>query len=336
MRAFVVHGPERAGVEDVADPEAGPGQVVVAVERVGICGTDVEFFTGQMAYLHQGLASYPMRLGHEWVGRVSAVGEGVDRTWKGKRVTADTMLGCGRCERCLSGRHHLCAERHEIGIRGGWPGALAEQLLVPATALHEIPESMTPEAAALVEPGANAVRVVDATSVAGQRVLIFGPGTIGLLVALFAVARGAEVHMVGIEERSLEMARAIGIRNAGFIESLDKLFDVVVDASNDPSVPASTLRWAEPGGQVVLIGLSGEPSAVDSRDIVIGDVTVTGVLSGSAGIPKAISAYDSGAVVPDPLVAEVVTLEEVADRLLGKRGQEAGWGPKVQVDPAAG
>ncbi len=132
------------------------------------------------------------------------------------------------------------------------------------------------------------------------------------------------------------MARDIGVRNAGSIEDLDGLFDVVVDATNDPAVPASTLRWVEPGGQVVLIGLSGEPSTVDSREIVIGDVTVTGVLSGSAGISDVIRAYDAREVVPDRLVAEVITLEQIADRLRGERGTDAGPGPKVQVDPGAG
>jgi 2-desacetyl-2-hydroxyethyl bacteriochlorophyllide A dehydrogenase len=333
MRAFIVRGPGEAGVEEVDFLEPEPGNVVVDVERVGICGTDVEFFTGEMAYLHQGLAEYPMRIGHEWVGRVAAVGRGVDPGWEGKRVTADTMLGCGRCERCLTGRRHLCARRHEIGIRGGWPGALAEQVPVPESALHEIPESMTAEAAALVEPGANAVRVVASADVSDRRVLVFGPGTIGLLVAQFAMAQAAEVHMVGIEEGSLEMARDLGVHAAGTIEELAGHFDVVIDATNDPAVPAATLQWVEPGGQVVLIGLSGDPSTIDSREIVIGDITVTGVLSGSGGIPEAIKAYSSGAVMPEALVAEVVALDEVADRLRGRRGAGAGPGPKVQVDP---
>ena len=91
-------------------------------------GTDVEFYTGEMTYLHQGHASYPIRLGHEWCGVVSAVGQGVDESWLGRRVTGDTMLGCGHCERCVAGRRHLCEARFEIGIRGGWPGALAERL----------------------------------------------------------------------------------------------------------------------------------------------------------------------------------------------------------------
>ncbi len=217
MRAFVVRGPGDAGVEEVESPVAGPGEVVVDVERVGICGTDVEFFTGEMAYLHQGHAAYPLRIGHEWVGRVAAMGRGVDPVWLGKRVTADTMLGCGRCERCLGGRRHLCAQRSEIGIRGGWPGALAEQVPVPVSALHEIPESMSASAAALVEPGANAVRVIRAASVAGQRVLIFGSGTIGLLVALFARSGGAEVQVAGIDEGTLELAHSIGIKHAGLV-----------------------------------------------------------------------------------------------------------------------
>ena len=335
MRAFVVHEPGDAGVEEVESPVPGPGEVVVDVERVGICGTDVEFFTGEMAYLNQGHAAFPLRLGHEWVGRVGLLGPGVDPGWMGKRVTADTMLGCGSCERCLRDRRHLCARRSEIGIRGGWPGALADQLPVPASALHDIPESMTAAAAALVEPGANAVRVVEATPVAGKRALIFGSGTIGLLVALFARAGGAEVHLAGIDEPTVRLARSLGIEHAGLVADLEAVpFEVVVDATNDPGVPSLALRWVEPGGWVVLIGLSGESSLIDSRDVVLGDVTVVGVLSGSGGIPRAIEAYATDEVVPDLLVSEVVSLDEVASRLAGESGPDAGPGPKVQVDPS--
>jgi threonine dehydrogenase-like Zn-dependent dehydrogenase len=211
VRAFTVLGPRRAAVEEVEPPVAGPGQVVVDVERAGVCGTDVEFFTGDMAYLHQGHAAYPIRLGHEWCGTVSAAGEGVDPAWLGRRVTGDTMLGCGRCHRCRAGRHHVCDRRYEIGIRGGWPGALAERLRVPAGALHPLPDSVGPVAGALVEPGGNALRAVDAAALApGTRVLVWGPGTIGLLVAAFAAARGAEVHLVGPSEAALEFARGLG------------------------------------------------------------------------------------------------------------------------------
>ena len=93
MRAFVLTAPGECSVQEVPAPRAVLGEAVVDVERVGVCGTDVEFFTGEMAYLHQGHAWFPMRLGHEWAGAVSAVGEGVDPAWVGRRVMGDTMLG---------------------------------------------------------------------------------------------------------------------------------------------------------------------------------------------------------------------------------------------------
>src|ERR1700724_4181135 len=104
MRAFVVTEPHQGAVHEVAPPVAEAGQVVVDIERAGVCGTDVEFFTGEMAYLHQGHAQFPMRIGHEWCGTVSAVGDGVDPAWLGRRTTGDTMLGCGRGQRALPGR----------------------------------------------------------------------------------------------------------------------------------------------------------------------------------------------------------------------------------------
>jgi len=97
MRAFVVTDPRTAAVLEVEPPVAGPDEVVVDVARVGVCGTDVELFTGKMAYLRQGHARYPLRLGHEWSGTVTAVGGSVDPSWLGRRVTGDTELGCGRC-----------------------------------------------------------------------------------------------------------------------------------------------------------------------------------------------------------------------------------------------
>src|SRR5580693_616182 len=162
MRAFVISGPGQAAVRDIEPPEPGPGQVVVDVERAGVCGTDVEFFTGHMVYLRTGEARYPVRIGHEWCGVVTRAGDEASAAWLGQRVTGDTMLGCGQCERCRSGRQHLCADRFEIGIRGGWPGALAEQLLVPASALLPLPDRIGATAGALVEPGGNALRAVRA------------------------------------------------------------------------------------------------------------------------------------------------------------------------------
>ena len=335
LRAFVVTGPRHSGVEDVDPPVPAPGQVVVDVERVGLCGTDVEFFTGEMAYLHQGHARYPLRLGHEWSGTVSAVGEGVTAGWIGRRVTGDTMLGCLRCRRCRAGRMHLCENRFEVGIRGGWPGALAERMAIPATALFGLPDSVDAMAGALVEPGANALRAVRAAALRrDDRLLVLGAGTIALLAAQVAAADGVEVHRMGRSERSLEFARGLGLTGVWRFETLPDLpLDAVIDASNAPALPALALDLVEPGGRVVYIGLAGTPSVIDARTLALKDVVATGILSGSPGLAATIERYAAGSVDPRPLVAATVGLDEVGAILAGSRPAGAGLGPKIQVDP---
>ncbi|MFH8250428.1 zinc-binding dehydrogenase [Microbacterium sp. B2969] len=333
VKALVIAGPGQAKVEDVDPPAAVPGEVIVDVHRAGICGTDLEFFTGEMQYLHTGHAEYPIRIGHEWMGVVSAVGDGVAREWIGARVTGDTMLGCGVCRRCLAGRQHVCAFRTEIGIRGGRPGALAEQVAVPATALHRLPDTVDDAAGALVEPGGNAFRAVDAAALRpGDRVLITGPGTIGLLCALFAHAAGAEVHLLGVEERSLAFARSLGFAGVWTEDELPELpWDAVIEASTAPHLPAKAVELVEPGGRVVYIGLAGTPSLLDTRELALRDVTAVGVLSASPGLAGTIEAYASGALDPRTLVAATVRLEELPGVLAGSRPASAGPGPKFHV-----
>lgn len=338
MRALVVTAPRRAAVEEVAALVPAEGDLLVDVERVGICGTDVEFYTGEMAYLAQGVTHFPIRLGHEWTGRVAAVGSPADEPWLGQRVTGDTMLGCGRCDYCLSGRHHVCPDRFEVGIRDGWPGALAEQVLIPARFAHPVPENVSVTAAALVEPAANSLRAERAAALeVGQRLLILGAGTIGLLAAQFALARGVEVHLAGTRESSLQLARELGVPHTGTMGSFDQpdAFDAVIDATSLAESPAAAARLVKPGGRIVLIGLAGTPSLVDTRDLALKDVTAVGILSASPGLSAAIERFASGAVVPDAIVSEVIRLEDVPDRLEGNRGPDAGPGPKVHVDPRA-
>jgi 2-desacetyl-2-hydroxyethyl bacteriochlorophyllide A dehydrogenase len=335
VRAFVIAGPGRAAIVDTDPPVAGPGQVVVDVDRVGLCGTDREFFTGEMAYLGSGEAAYPIRIGHEWSGRVAAVGDGVDPGWLGRHVTADTMLGCGFCDRCTSGRQHLCIDRHEIGIRHGWPGALAEQLVVPVTALYALSADLDPALATLVEPAANAWHSVDAAALTpGSRLLVVGAGAIGLLAAQIARANGAEVSVLGRSAASIAFARSLGFDRTWSESTLpDGRYDAVIDATDDPAAPDRALDLVEPGRRVVYIGISGRPSPIDSRRLVLGEITAVGVLSGSPGLAGAIELIGSGRIDPRPLVAAVVGLGEVASVLAGDR--DAGWGPgpKVHVDP---
>ncbi|GAA1918396.1 alcohol dehydrogenase catalytic domain-containing protein [Microbacterium aoyamense] len=333
MRALVITAPHRAEVQDVDPPIAAPGDVVVDVQRAGICGTDIELFTGEMQYLHDGVTTFPVRIGHEWMGTVSAVGEGVDASWVGRRVTGDTMQGCGVCRRCLTGRQHVCAFRGELGIRDGRPGALAEQVAVPVCSLLALPDTVDDTAGALVEPGGNAFRSVEAAHLApGDRVLIAGPGTIGLLCAMFARAAGAEVHLLGRSERSLAFARSIGFENAWADAELPALeWDAVIDASNAPAMPSRAVRLVEPGKRVVYVGLAGTRSELDTRELALADVTAVGILSASPGLAGTIDAYAAGAVDPRPLVAATVALDELPAILAGQRPTSAGPGPKFHV-----
>ncbi len=332
MRALIIEGTKSASVRDVPVPVPGPGQVVVDVHRVGICGTDVELFTRELAYFEQGKSSFPLCPGHEWCGTVSATGSGVDEGWAGARVTGDTMLGCGHCSRCASGRHHVCADRSEIGITG-WPGALAEKLLVPAGRLYRLPDVVDDRAGALVEPGGNAWRAVAAAHAGpGKRLLVWGPGSIGLLATAFARAAGAEVHVAGLDTRRAALAERFGA--ARCFTSADPApgcYDAVIDCTSDETVPALALRCTEPGGRLVYIGLSRRPSLVDSREIVLNDIEVVGILGASAGLAPAIEHYADGRVDPRPLAQVLVGLDRAADALAGQL--DTGAGTKIHIDP---
>ncbi|HTU28893.1 MAG TPA: alcohol dehydrogenase catalytic domain-containing protein [Solirubrobacteraceae bacterium] len=336
MRAFVLTGPREFAVKDVPRPEPASGEVVVSVERAGVCGTDVELFTGEMPYLHQGHSRYPLRPGHEWAGTVTDVGEGVEPAWLGRRVMGDTMLGCGECRRCRRGVQHTCSTRQEVGIRGGRDGALAEALAVPARSLHALPDDMDWALGALVEPGGGALRAARAAGCgAGDIALVLGPGTVGLLVAMFLRSFGVEVHLLGSVPSSLEFARSLGFDDCwGSDEPPRSLaFDAVVDCSGAPSLPALAVDLVQPGGRVVCIGLAVTPSEIDTRSLVLGDITAVGVLSASPGLEETIALYAAGAVDPRPIVAGVVGLGDVGALLDGTRPAGCAPGPKFHVDP---
>jgi 2-desacetyl-2-hydroxyethyl bacteriochlorophyllide A dehydrogenase len=332
MRALIIDGTKSASVQRVAVPLPGPGQVVVDVHRAGICGTDVELFSRELAYFEQGKSRFPLCPGHEWCGTVSATGEGVDARWAGTRVTGDTMLGCGRCRRCASGRHHVCADRSEIGITG-WPGALAEKLLVPVGSLYRLPASVDDRAGALVEPGGNALRAVTAAQAGpGTRLLIWGPGSIGLLAAAFASAAGADVDVVGLDSRREELAKRFGATRYWTTASPPAgTYDAAVDCTGDDAVPALALRFVEPAGRIVYIGLARQPSLIDSREVALNDITVVGILGASAGLASAIEHYADGRVDPGPLAQVVVGLDRAAEALAGQL--DPGAGTKIHIDP---
>jgi 2-desacetyl-2-hydroxyethyl bacteriochlorophyllide A dehydrogenase len=335
MRAFVVTAPNTFEIQDVAEPKAGTGEIVAQVERVGVCGTDVEFFNGSMPYLQDGQAKFPIRIGHEWSGTVIEIGEGVDKSLLGKKIISDVMMGCGKCKRCQDGRQHTCADRYELGIRNGFAGALAEKLLIPARFAHVLPDDFTFELGALVEPAANAWRVADAAeALPGKQILIWGTGTIGLLSAQFCIAMGAEVHMVGIDPKTIKLALELGVTSAGSeVKKIDGGYDTVIDATFDSTIPAKLVDIVEPGGRVVLIGVDNHAAPIDSRKLVFNDVTIVGILSASPGLGEAIRYIAEGKIDVMKMLGGTVGMNEAGNIFLGQRPAGLGVGPKVLVNP---
>lgn len=331
MRALVLISPGQAAVQDVPDPVAGPGQVLVDVNRVGVCGTDAAFFRGTMPYLATGRARYPLRPGHEWAGVVSTIGDGVDEQWLGHRVTGDTMLGCRSCDRCARGLQHVCADRYEVGVLRGWHGALAEQLVVPGSSLSSLPDNVSDAAGAMVEPSANALRaVLDAGVTSGLRVAVIGPGTLGLMAVAFAAARGADVHVIGRSDPGLALAPAMGASSTCRVEDESpRDFQVVIEASGGARMPQLAMDLVEPGGTVALLGIAGEPSLIDTRQAVTNDITLIGNLSGSPAMAATVKSFADRQVDPLPLVAATVPLSRAPEVLAGWRPDDAGVGPKI-------
>ncbi|MDX2974058.1 alcohol dehydrogenase catalytic domain-containing protein [Kribbella solani] len=337
MRAFVIDGPRSGSVRDVPEPKATGSRVVVDVETVGLCGTDVELFAGTMPYFRQGLLTYPVRPGHEWAGTVREIGPEVTSVQPGDRVTGDTFVGCGTCELCRTGRHHLCPVHDEIGVRDGLPGALAERIAVPEIAVHKLPPSMSAAVGAFIEPGSCALRGVRAARVRdGAAVLVWGTGTLGLLAAQFARALGASVCVAGVVAEQLDLARRLGFDDVVRPEDLGgRQFVSVIDATGSTTVPGQAMNHIAPGGVLALLGVAPEPGVLDVNRLVLNDISAIGVLGGSACIDDAITLLQSNGVDVHPMIAGTVALDQVAE-ILCNGGKVAGTcAPKVQVAPSA-
>ena len=235
MRAFVLTAPGECAVQEVPAPVAARARWSSTSSGSGCAAPTSSSSPARWPTCTRGTPRYPMRLGHEWAGTVAAVGDGVDPAWIGRRVMGDTMLGDGTCRRCRRGHQHVCEHRQEVGIRGGRPGALAEQLAVPATSLHALPDARRPRPRRAGRAGRQR-----AARGAGRRPAARRPGAGARARARSACwsrcsrrAAGAEVHLLGRPtSRSTSPAR-LGFEHAWTEDTLPDLpFDAVVDASN--------------------------------------------------------------------------------------------------------
>lgn len=325
--AKLAPGPGNVGLAEREERSPGPGQVAILVTGAGVCGTDLHIEADEFA------SAPPVTMGHEVSGGVAEIGEGVDPAWLGARVVCETYYStCGACEWCRDGRPNLCPERRSIGsfVDGGF----ARQVVVPAANLHRVPDWLDEHAAALAEPLACVCHCLldPARVVAGDRVLVTGPGPVGLLAAQVARALGGEVVVVGLptDEGRLEAARGLGFEVA-YAGDDAGTFDAVVECSGSAGGAAACLEAARRGGRYVQIGVFGKPVTVPLDRVFQKELVLT---SGFASTPRswrrALALIEGRRVALEPLVSEVAPLEAWERVFADLR---AGRGIKVVFDP---
>lgn len=258
MRALVFTAPSVVEMQDVDEPQPRDGEVVVDVKGSGICGSELHGFRSL------GFRKPPLVMGHEVVGVDAA----------GRRVAVNPLLSCGRCDLCGRGLPQVCRERGLLGVHR--PGGFAERVAVPADALHVLPDGISWEAAAMVEPLANAVHALrQIPDVRDTRVGVIGAGAIGLLCLLVARRLGAgHVTVVDPSDGRLAIAARLGADATG--QALGEEYDAVVDAVGLPATRADSLVRVRPGGHAVWIGLARADATIDGNDLVRGERHVVG------------------------------------------------------------
>jgi 2-desacetyl-2-hydroxyethyl bacteriochlorophyllide A dehydrogenase len=274
MKALFYTGTNTMEYRDAQDPVLADGEVVLGIDAVGICGSDMHAYHGR-----DPRRVPPMILGHEFAATI------VEGPGKGRRVTGNPLITCGVCEFCLQGRNNLCANRAMVGMTR--PGAFAERMSIPASSLVEIPQDMDPVKAALTEPAATALHALNLSMRALVRplpecsVLILGGGAIGMCAALLAHSYGV-ADLVVAETNPLRRAsieRAVGCRSFDPRESggpRDGSVDYVIDAVGAKVTRAAALAAVKPGGVVMHIGLQDWASEIDMRRLTLAEITLIG------------------------------------------------------------
>lgn len=339
MVAAVLRAPGRLAVEEVPVPAVGDGEVLVAVELCGVCGSD----------LHMVLDGWGERggwPGHEWTGRVAAVGAGVTRWGLGDAVVGGPSVRCGTCPACRAGRPSLCATRESPG-RGPEHGAFATYKLAAADELLPRPADLAPRAAALAEPLAVALHGITRSGIGpGQRALVLGAGPIGALTIAALRALGVDdVACAEPGERRRALAGAVGATAVRHPDALEvptiaepgrvvaDAFDVVLECSGRAAAMEAGLAQLARGGALVLVGAGMEAPRFDPNRILLNELVVTGAFTYDAGgFERALTLLSSGAVpVDDLLEPEVVRMDGLLDAMRGlAEGRLAG---KVLVRP---
>lgn len=329
MRAVVLEEPGRPVVKTVPDPAPAPGEVVLAVDACGICGTDLHIYDGDFAP-----TPYPLTPGHEFCGEVVAVGEGVTHVRTGQFAAVDPSLFCGHCDQCGRGRGNLCANWAAIGDTVD--GAFAEFVRAPAENVYPLPESVPRNWGTIVEPLSCAVHGLDRLPrSAGDSVLIYGAGTMGLLLG--QLLRGAATERIDMVDRNPDrLALAGRLVGGAAVTDADELghpaWDVVIDATGAVGAIEDGLARVRRGGTFLVFGVAApEATARFSPFSVYHDeLTILGSMAVLHSFGRAVDLLAAGAVDAEAMISHRLPLESYTDAIAQVR---AGDGLKIQLSP---
>jgi L-iditol 2-dehydrogenase len=309
MTALVLHAKEDLRFEERPVPVPGPGQILLEVRSVGVCGSDKHFyFEGRAS---SSIVTGPVVLGHEFGGRIVALGPGVDQALLGKRVSVEPQMPCRTCRQCREGLYNLCPNVEFFGVPGT-DGALQQYLIVPVENCFPIPDSVSDDAAAVVETISVSLWGGHRASIEpGHAVLVTGAGPIGLFAVQVARVRGAG-RIVAVEPQASRRAWAEKL-GAEVYESLGQVqgvFDVLMECTGAEQVRSEAPMLVVPGGKAALIGVGLQYAPVPMPAVLEREVTVVGVMRYRFTWPGVISSIAKGNFVVDDLVTRRVPFKD--------------------------
>ena len=329
MKALIFTEPNKFSYDEVQTPSIKSDEVLIRIKRVGICGSDLELLSGDMPHIKNGFTTYPLIPGHEWSGEIVKLGSGVKGFIVGDRVVGDVSIGCGCCDYCREGKFNLCPNRVVVGSYRNKDGAYAEYINMPYRHVYKIPDNISYEEAALIEPAATSYYGVQRGRVSfGETVLVIGDGSIGLLAAQCAKAAGAsKVLLVGSWDEKLNIGKELGASDTfnyhnGSISSWVKSItagvgvDVVIESSGSTSTVDECLYSLKPGGRIVLLSLYRKYSfETRINDIVIKDCDVIGVLASRNTFRPTLAMMGNGTIKAKPLITHQFKLKDFSEAL---------------------
>jgi L-iditol 2-dehydrogenase len=323
MLASVLAAPKSIELKRVNVPDLDPGQVLVRIDAVGVCGSDTHFY--EKGAIGDIVVEGPVVLGHESAGEIVSVGPGVNPARLGAKVSIEPQFPCRKCHYCKDGRYHLC---RSMRFYGAWPidGSFSEYAVIDDDFAHTVPDSMSAEQAALAEPVSVAVHANRRGGVtAGSKVLITGAGPIGVLNAQVARAFGATEVVVSdpIAHRREYVAEhgASQVLDPASTDlaQFEEHFDVYIDASGNGGAILSALQTIKPGGTAVLVGMGGDFLNLPIAMIQHREITLTGTFRYVNTWPTAIELIARGAVDVDSLITGRYGLDRVDEALMSAK-----------------